>query len=198
MKIGTTARGRSAMALIATCFLASALMRAIDPSSAFAVEMSNLANTTYAKTDGEPAPDRELLVKEDLSALLTALKERETQLEQEAARLAERQRIIEASEVKLRAKIKQLEDAEQRLSETLRIADRAADEDIARLVSAFESMDSKKAAPIVENMDIAFASGLISRMKGKAAADILGGLSAEKAYAISVYMVGQNARAPTE
>ncbi|MEM9369677.1 MAG: hypothetical protein AAGA26_00840 [Pseudomonadota bacterium] len=194
--VGT--RGRSAMALIATCFLASALIRLVDPASAFAVEVTNLANQTYATKADESVTSDTVVVEEDLRTLLALLKEREEQLDRETIRLEERQRTIEASEAKLRAKINQLEEAERRLAETLRIADRAADDDIDRLVSAFEAMDSKKAAPIVENMDVAFASGLISRMKGKAAADILGGLTAEKAYAISVYMVGQNARAPTE
>lgn len=194
--VGT--RGRSAMALIAMCFLASALIRLVDPASAFAVEVTNLANQTYATKADESVTSDTVVVEEDLRTLLALLKEREEQLDRETIRLEARQRTIEASEAKLRAKINQLEEAERRLAETLRIADRAADDDIDRLVSAFEAMDSKKAAPIVENMDVAFASGLISRMKGKAAADILGGLTAEKAYAISVYMVGQNARAPTE
>ena len=198
MKHSVGTRSRSAMALIAICFLASAVLRLVDPGNAFALEVANLASEDRA-TDAETKSEASsILVEDDLREMLAVLKERQEQLDRETIRLEERQRVIEASEAKLRAKITQLEEVERRLAETLRIADRAADEDIDRLVSAFEAMDSKKAAPIVENMDIAFASGLIARMKGKSAAEILGGLSAEKAYAISVYMVGQNARAPTE
>lgn len=194
-------KGRSAMAVIAGCFLFSAVLRIVDPSSAVAVEVSNLKNASLTSDNDEsqrsPARAATAYVNPDLAELLAALHEREAQLGEKATRLAEREQIIRVSEKRLRDQLKQLEDAEKRLADTLRIADRAADKDVERLVLAFEAMDAKKAAPIFESMDIAFASGLISRMKGKAAADVLGSITAEKAYAISVFMVGQNARAPT-
>ena len=51
---------------------------------------------------------------------------------------------------------------------------------------------------VFESMDVVFAAGFISRMQRDAAARIMAGLSAEKAYAVSVVIAGRNAAAPTE
>lgn len=185
-------RERPAMILLATCFLVSAALRLIDPGSAVATELAGL---NLGEDDASRVESTENI---DLSALLQKLREREAQLDRREERLAEKSRIIEASEAKLRDQLARLEEAENRLANTLRIADQAAEKDVEKLVSAFETMNPKRAAPIFENMDIAFAAGLISRMKGPAAAEVLAGLTAEKAYAISVFIAGQNARAPRE
>jgi flagellar motility protein MotE (MotC chaperone) len=58
-------------------------------------------------------------------------------------------------------------------------------------------MKPKDAAAIFESMDVTFAAGFLARMNRDAAARLMAGLSAEKAYSISVVMAGRNARAPT-
>lgn len=187
-------RDRPAMLLIAGCFGVSALLRILSPESAVATELAEMS-----KEEPKMAGADELQVPSpDVGDLLSTLQEREAQLDRRAARLAEKERIIEAAEVKLRDQMVRLEEAETRLAGTLRIADKAAEKDIEKLVLAFETMSAKRAAPIFENMDVSFAAGLISRMKGPSAAEVLAGLSAEKAYAISIHIAGQNARAPRE
>ncbi|MEM0943067.1 MAG: hypothetical protein AAGI70_03880 [Pseudomonadota bacterium] len=186
---------RHAMVLIAACFVVSAGMRVADPASAIASELTSLSNLAAVPP---PTPQSDLPSSESLAEMLTLIQERQEQLDAKAQRIAERARIIEVAEIKLREQMAALEAAEQRLAETLRVADRAAEKDVEKLVTAFETMNPKRAAPIFENMDVAFAAGLISRMKGPSAAEVLAGMSAEKAYAISVFIAGQNARAPTE
>ena len=192
-------KSRSAMGLIAGCFLGSAILRVADPSNALAVEVANMAAAKAAEAAAEaPVDTFATSSNAEMGELIAALRERELQLDARANDIANRERVIEASEARLREQLRLVEEAEKKLAATLRIADRAAEKDVERLVTAFETMDSKRASSIFENMDVSFASGLISRMNGKSAADILGGLSAEKAYAISIYMVGQNAEAPVE
>lgn len=187
---------RPAMLLLAGCFGASALLRVTEHGEAFAVEIPKLAAAATAPKQGAGAAPA--LSEAEMGGLLQALREREAQLEAQARALTEKARVIEAAEAKLRDQMARLEEAEARLSSLLRVADNAADKDIEKLVSTFQSMDSKKAGPIFENMDVSFAAGLISRMGETSSAEILSALSPEKAYAIAVYVASQNAQAPTE
>lgn len=188
-------RGRPAMAMLSGCFMLSAAFRAIDPAIALAVEAPPRA------APAEDAPVEAVVsgpTHSDLSALLATLRERERQLDEREERIAVKTKVIEAAEAKLRDQMKRLEEAESRLGALLRMADSAADKDVGKLVAAFETMPEKRAAPIFENMDVAFAAGLLSRMTDGPASAILGALTPEKAYAITVFIAGQNAKAPKE
>jgi len=91
-----------------------------------------------------------------------------------------------------------LEDAENRLADTLALADNAAEKDLERLTSVYENMKPKEAADIFETMDVTFAAGFLSRMRPDAAAGILSNVDKTLAYAISVAMAGRNIGVPTE
>ncbi|WP_340108171.1 hypothetical protein [Pikeienuella sp. HZG-20] len=192
MSAGANRRGRPAMLMLSGCFMLSAVMRVADPAIALAVEAPR-AGDSAAPQDAASSIGP---THSDLAALLATLRERETQLDAREERIAVKTRVIEASEAKLRDQMKRLEEAEARLGALLRVADGAADRDVGKLVAAFQAMDEKRAAPIFENMDVAFAAGLLSRMTDGPAAEILGALTPEKAYAITVQIAGQNARAP--
>ncbi|MEM7522248.1 MAG: hypothetical protein AAF360_00495 [Pseudomonadota bacterium] len=188
------ANRRPAMVILAGCFALSAVARVADPTSAFAVELPKMAaGIGNAETS---KPSEAMPTDAELGGLLQALRERERQLDARQRRIGEKAKVIEAAEAKLRDQMSRLEAAEARLGALLRLADQAADQDVGKLVTAFQSMDGKKAGPIFENMDVAFAAGLISRMDGVDAAEILSVLSPEKAYAVTVHIAGQNARAP--
>ncbi|QIE56968.1 hypothetical protein G5B40_16895 [Pikeienuella piscinae] len=192
--------GRSAMLLLAGCFTLSAFARGVEPAIAYAVETSDgPVAIDEAPADGATtAADAPGPTHSDLAALLKALRERESQLDAREERIAIKAKVIEAAEERLRDQMTRLEGAEARLSALVHVADGAAERDVGKLVATFETMDEKRAAPIFETMDVAFASGLLSRMEDGAAADILGALSPEKAYAITVQIAGRNARAPKE
>lgn len=194
-------KGAPAMAIVAAIFAVSAVTRAVDPASALAVEASSLAGLGAAPKEEHASlstPSIDGVDQGTMATLLALLRERQEQLDAREERLAERSRIVEAAEARLRAKLAELEATEKRLSDLLEIADGAADRDVGKLVAAFQAMNEKRAGPIFENMDVGFAAGLISRMENGAAADILGALSPEKAYAITVRIAGRNASAPTE
>ena len=79
---------------------------------------------------------------------------------------------------------------------TVAVADQAAEADVARLVTLYESMKPKEAAPVFEAMAPDFAAGFLARMRPDSAAQVLAGLKPETAYAISLLMAGRNANAP--
>ena len=91
-----------------------------------------------------------------------------------------------------------LEEAERKLDELVEAATGAARADVDRLVAAYQAMDEKAAAAIIDQMDVGFASGLLAEMANDPAAAILAELPPEKAYAITAHIAGRNMRAPAK
>ncbi len=189
------ARSRPAMLMLSGCFMLSALVRVFDPTNALAVE-DTAAGTAVGAVESVPDAVDESYA--GLTELLNTLRERGAHLDAREAKTREREKVIEAASSALRDQMARLEEAEARLSELLRIADKAADKDVGKLVATFQNMDAKRSGPIFENMDVPFAAGLISRMNDVAAASILAVLTPDKAYAITVQIAGQNALVPRE
>lgn len=180
-----------AMALLAGCFALSAAARLTDPRFAAAV-----AEETAALDSGRP--ERPAASDDDMARMLDAIGDRQTDLETREARIAARERELDAAAAELRAELDRLDKAEKRLAKAVDVASTAAQEDVARLVSAYESMDQKRAAAIFGKMDVTFAAGLLGAMRNDAAARILESLTPDKAYAITAYIAGRNAGRPAE
>jgi len=170
------------VALIAACFIASALLRASGIGVALAE--SGTGEQAAASTEAD--------------RLLAALREREAQLEAEAARLAERAEKLATAEAKLGEQIAAFERAQAGLEETLALADGAAERDIERMIAVYERMKPGDAARIFETMDVSFASGLLVGMKPEIAAQVLASMEPQKAYAVTVMATSRNAAVPTE
>ena len=188
----TASRGsirRPAMMVLAACFLVSAMSRLFDPSGAVAYEV---------KKRSVPEAPAKTVEQVDVTGLLATLREREAQLDERARKIAEKAKVIEAAEVRLRDQMAELEQVEQRLANLIRVADKASENDVGKLIATYQTMGGKRAGPIFETMDSTFAAGLISRMENGPAAEILAAISPEKAYAITVLVASQNARGPSE
>ncbi|MFT6773689.1 MAG: flagellar motility protein MotE (MotC chaperone) [Paracoccaceae bacterium] len=194
------ARRVSAGALIVGCFIASAVVRLADPvgpvARAAAAIATDTAHASMAPSRGGMSGD--CPTEGDAAALLHAVREREAQLRGRALQIADRETLLEAAEGRLREERERLDLARTRLEKTLSIADNAAEADIQRLVAVYESMDPKKASKIFETMDIGFAAGFLARMRQDVAAEVLAGMPAERAYAISVTIAGRNATVPRQ
>ena len=191
----TTKLRRPAMVLLAACFFMSAISRIGNPDGALAYEVQKLTSQGAA-TPADASPTDASPTDADLNLLVAAVREREQQLDQRALNLAEKSKVIEAAEAKLKAQLEQLESAEDRLAKLIRVADKASEKDVDMLIGVYQAMGGKSAGPIFETMDAAFAAGLLSRMDGDPAAAILGSVSPEKAYEITVMIAAQNAKAP--
>ncbi|SFI13563.1 MotE family protein [Albimonas pacifica] len=187
-------RAPGALLLLGLCFLGSAGLRLLDPEGALAKE----AAATLSGGGAQTAAADPCTPGGDPAGLLAALKQRETQLDARAAEIADRERLLQVAEAKYKEQLEALRTAEERLAATLAVADEAAEQDIERLTAVYENMNPKNAARIFESMDVTFAAGFLARMRKDTAAKIMGGMSAERAYAISAVIAGRNARAPRE
>jgi flagellar motility protein MotE (MotC chaperone) len=185
----TSAAAIGGVTLITVCFLASAVLRLGDLGAALAQE-GELATAVAPRLAGYETDNAE--------DLLAAIREREQQLEREAARLAERGQALAVAEARLAEQIEAFEIARAGLEETIALADSAAERDLAQMTAVYERMKPQEAAGIVQRMDITFAAGLLARMKPEIAAGILTSMEPETAYAITLMVASRNARAPRE
>lgn len=131
-------------------------------------------------------------------AVVEALKQREARLATQEAALTDRIAALALTETAVTGRLAELERAEADLSETLAQSDGAAEGDLARLTSVYESMKPKDASALFAAMDSDFAAGFLGRMRPEAAAAIMAGMEPDKAYAVSVLLAGRNALVPKE
>ena len=179
-------RARSGVALIVLCFFGSAALRLSDDGWALAQGLGKVS--APAATPGPSDGDH----------LLTAVRERETQLDAEEARLAERKQTLSIAEAKLAEQLAAFDKAQKNLEKTLALADEAAERDIARMTTVYENMKPADAARILEKMDVKFAAGLVARMRPDVAAQVMTGMTPESAYALTVTIASRNAAVPTK
>lgn len=173
------------VALIVLCFFASAALRLSDSGLALAEgTMGSKAGAPEASAGGDH--------------LLAAIRERESQLAAEEARLADRRQTLGVAEAKLAEQLAAFDKAQKNLEKTLALADQAAERDIARMTTIYENMKPADAAKIFERMDVSFAAGLVARMRPDAAAAVLTGMNPDSAYALTVTIASRNAAVPTE
>ena len=153
------------------------------------------AQTTVSDEPTEVENDKQ---DPDLDALLKSFKSREEAVEKDEERISRRSDELKSLEAEIEEKIKELQQSEARLRELLAIADVAAEDDVTRLTSVYESMKPKAAAIVFEQMPPAFAAGFLSRMQPASAALVMASLTPESAYAISVVFAGRNAEKGTK
>ena len=129
-------------------------------------------------------------------AMLAALRDRETRLAEQEAKAAEREQTLALAREEIDTKIAMLKATEQKLAQTIELADQASEKDVAKLVAMYETMKPKDAAKLFGEMDPDFAAGFLAQMRSDSAAAVLAGLAPTKAYAISLKLAGRNANAP--
>ena len=131
-------------------------------------------------------------------AVAAALSLREARVTTQEAALADRTAALALTEAAVTGRLAELQEAEAKLSETLARSDGAAEGDLARLTTVYETMKPKDASALFAAMDTEFAAGFLGRMKPDAAAAILAGMRPDAAYAVSVLLAGRNAMVPKE
>lgn len=134
----------------------------------------------------------------DLQQLLSALRNREQQLNRREVQIEDRMKALEIVDEVIEQKLAALIQAEDRLSATLAMADGASESDLTRLTNVYEKMKPKDAAALFEEMAPEFAAGFLGRMRSAAAANVMAGLSPKTAYTVSVILAGRNAWVPKE
>lgn len=174
---------------------ATDVMAAEDPAplplpEKVAEEMMAPKDTPIAEAVPKP-PERA-----EIPSLLESLRLREERVAKRETQIAVREKAMDVARVEIERRLEVLKKTEMQLRATLSRADTAAEDDVARLTTVYESMKPKDAAALFEEMEPDFAAGFLGRMRPDAAANILAGLDPQTAYTISVILAGRNARAP--
>lgn len=186
--------GRGSLMTIAGFLILSAALRlGMGASEVLAREQAEIEQGTAREAVGascEQPPD--------VQALLDAFKERETRLLAKETAIKERAHALKITNEAVLQKMEELKAAEEKLRETIALAESASENDLTRLTAVYETMKPKEAAELFEQMDPEFAAGFLGRMTPEAAAGVMAGLSPQSAYSISVILAGRNALVPTE
>lgn len=180
--------------LIGGLMVASAVVRGVPVGQAVAessVQAASEDSATMAVTENEPTTP-------DAGTLLSALQERETELEERERALEERLLAMQVAEAELMEQLTALTEAEEALRGTIALADSAAENDLERLTRVYENMKPKDAAALFEEMSPQFAAGFLGMMEPVSAAGIMTLLEPETAYSVSAVLAGRNAGVPTE
>ena len=135
---------------------------------------------------------------QDIALVLEAFQKREQRIETQESQIQSRLQALRIADQKIEEKLAALSQAESKLKQTLALADTAAEDDLSKLTIVYESMKPKDAAALFEQMAPEFSAGFLGRMKPASAASIMAGLTAERAYTISVILAGRNANVPKE
>lgn len=129
-------------------------------------------------------------------ALTEALRQREAAVAAREVAVENRVAALAVSETAITARIEEMTAVETELKKTLKIADGAAEADLARLTAVYEAMKPSDAAKVFTKMAPEFAAGFLARMAPGSAAAVLAGMPADEAYSISVLIAGRNALVP--
>lgn len=186
--------GRGSLFLIGTFLISSAIVRVgSEAGQAFAREDNSGVSAEKHLSDPltcEAAPD--------VKALLNALQKREHNLKLREQQIDGRMQALSVADQEITRKLAGLVRAEEELRSMIALSDKAAEDDLSKLTSVYESMKPKDAAALFEEMAPEFAAGFLGRMNPGAAAGIMAGLSPQAAYTVSVILAGRNAEVPRE
>ena len=167
-------------------------------ASSGALRMGSIAGAALANSDTETAEAAPTSCTIPPAALAEALSARAAEVAVQEAAMADRKAALALAEAAISKRMAELEAAEASLKATLALADGAAEDDLVRLTTVYETMKPKDAAALFATMAPAFAAGFLGRMRPDAAAAVLSGMSPDAAYSISVLIAGRNALVPTE
>lgn len=184
---------RGALFTIAVLLIGSAVLR-IGLSASEAVALEKTHSPSETKGSSESACE----TVGDLDGMLAAFREREERIATQELQMQKRMQALAVADQKIDEKLAALTKAEAELRATIALADSAAETDLAQLTTVYENMKPKDAAALFEQMAPEFSAGFLGRMKPASAASVMAGLSAERAYSISVILAGRNANVPKE
>lgn len=165
-------------------------------ASSGALRIGSIAGVALANSDVVPEPATPASCPPPPAALAGALATREAEVAVLEAAMADRKAALALAETAISLRMAELEAAEANLKATLALADGAAEDDLLRLTTVYETMKPKDAAALFETMSPEFAAGFLGRMRPDAAAAVLSGMSPDAAYSISVLIAGRNAAVP--
>jgi flagellar motility protein MotE (MotC chaperone) len=138
------------------------------------------------QTRGEAGAEFPIELSSDtLERLYREIEQNRRILDERQKTIAAREQAVVTSERILREQATEIDAAREKLSESIGRAVRESEGDITRLVTIYENMRPRDAAPIFEAMDINMAVDIISRIPERKAAAIFSAMNPEGAKTIT-------------
>lgn len=167
--------------------LLNAPVRAQDQQDATSGGQNDTQDQNSQETEDEPArqntrppmivglPDSEEM------ELITQLRERRVELESRETQLDLQARLLESTEKRINDKIVQLEELEDRIKSHLRLFEEKETEQLQSIVSIYETMKPKEAAPRFEALSLQTQLDLVQLMNPRKVAALMEKMTPQKA-----------------
>ncbi|WP_299817050.1 hypothetical protein [uncultured Roseibium sp.] len=123
-------------------------------------------------------------------AVLESLGKRRENLQQQEGQLDLREKLLQATEERIQKQVDELKQLEQRIEAAVGEKEKQEREEIAGLVTMYESMKPKDAARIFDRLSLPILLKVVRQMKPRKMADILARMSGESAEKLTVAIAG--------
>jgi len=143
----------------------------------------------------ESAFDPLTLTKAEIDVLRQLAKRRD-ELDARAKALDDREALLKATEQKIAEEVKQMQQMKAEYEQAKTARDDAAEANLRRLVTVYESMKPEEAARIFETMEGAVLLDVVTRMGERRLAPILAQMSPGKAQALTIAMANRRTPIP--
>lgn len=118
---------------------------------------------------------------EEEIAVLLDLAKRRDELEARESEIESRTRLLDAAEARIDKRIAEMEELRATLQSLVRQYDEQEKTELDSVVKIYESMKSKDAARILEELSLPVLMGIMEKMKERKTAEILAAMKAERA-----------------
>ncbi|MEP3045995.1 MAG: hypothetical protein ABJL55_07935 [Roseibium sp.] len=125
-------------------------------------------------------------------AVLESLGKRRESLQEQEGQLDLREKLLRATEERLQKRISELKDLEKKIEETVGDGIKQEKDDVAGLVTMYESMKPKDAARIFDRLSMPILLKVVRQMKPRKMADILAKMSPEAAEKLTVAIASRS------
>ncbi|ADZ69970.1 hypothetical protein SL003B_1542 [Polymorphum gilvum SL003B-26A1] len=119
-------------------------------------------------------------------AVLESLGERRKVLQEQEGQLDLREKLLQATEERLQKRVDELKSLEQRIEQVVDEKRKQEENEIAGLVTMYESMKAKDAARIFDRLELEVLLKVVRQMKPRKMADVLARMSPEAAERLTV------------
>lgn len=125
--------------------------------------------------------------------VLQKLSDRRTQLDKRQHEVETRERLLQATEKRIDAKIAELKGIQKTVDDLLKKHDKQKEEQLRSVVKIYENMKPKDAARIFEQLDMSILLDVVERMREAKVAPVLANMTPAKAKAVTAAMAQRRA-----
>ena len=193
---GAAAAKESAPAAPAAATPATPTTTAAAATGATAPSESATATKDGADTATESSSFDPLTLTKSEIDVLRQLAKRRDELDARAKALDDREALLKATEQKIAEQAKQMQQLKAEYEQMKTARDDAAEANLRRLVTVYESMKPEEAARIFETMEGSVLLDVVTRMGERRLAPILAQMSPAKAQALTIAMANRRTLIP--